>query len=176
MLPLLLLDVDGVLNAVNFPHPDFEVWSDYVVVDAEAMAHSWTIWYSPTVVETLRSWHESGRVEIQWLTTWEDMANGIEFKPELPEFEVAGWRSEPVDEYGWWKLAVVKRLRAEQPDRHIIWIDDDLTYDTEANEWLDSAIEAEGVYPVRPLTTTGLTREQLALIDGQLQVWEQAAA
>lgn len=175
MVPLLLLDVDGVLNAVDYPHPDFSVWPDYCVVDADALEHTWTIWYSPTVVRTLLEWHESGRVEIQWLTTWEDMANGIGFKPELPELEVAGWRNEPVEGYGWWKLAVVKRLRAEQPHRQIIWIDDDLSYDTEANEWLDSATEAEDVWPVRPRTTTGLTPEHLEHIEARLKYWEQAA-
>ena len=58
--PLLLLDVDGVLNAMRWELPpgwEQGVFNGYVL--------SW----DPTITARLRDLHESGRVEIQWLTT-----------------------------------------------------------------------------------------------------------
>jgi hypothetical protein len=72
--PVWLLDVDGVLNAVTRT-PDWSLWDDWRRGTATADGTAWPIWFSPTVVATVRRLHESGLVEARWLTTWGAYAN-----------------------------------------------------------------------------------------------------
>jgi hypothetical protein len=66
--PVLLLDVDGVLNAV---HPDLTEGWRRGTYNGDLL--SW----DPTVTARLRQWHEAGRVELQWLTTWTEKADEL---------------------------------------------------------------------------------------------------
>lgn len=182
--PLLLLDVDGVLNVVTRTPPD--VWPDWQLGSASADDVTWPIRFSPTVVAQLRGWHEQGRVELQWLTTWGYDANlGLRALLGLPELQVAGTHRDagsasalggaslagvtpaaPDDLTGrWWKLDVVRRLRAEQPERLLLWVDDELR--GRRNRFAEWAREA-AIVPVGPQPDTGLTREDLAAIDAAL--------
>lgn len=65
MTPLLLLDVDGVLNALADDGEHVVAWPDWRRGRAEADGTAWPILWAPAVVERLRSWHDSGLVEIQ---------------------------------------------------------------------------------------------------------------
>src|ERR687884_525237 len=60
-VPILLLDVDGVLNAARVDLP--AGWT-------RGTFNGYVLTWDPTVTARLRELHESGRVEIQWLTTW----------------------------------------------------------------------------------------------------------
>ena len=60
-VPILLLDVDGVLNAARVDLP--AGWQ-------RGTFNGFVLTWDPTVTARLRELHESGRVEIQWLTTW----------------------------------------------------------------------------------------------------------
>src|ERR671921_2514244 len=70
--PILLLDVDGVLNAPRRKLP--EGWR-------QGTFNGFRLSWDPTVTARLREMHESGRVEIQWLTTWAENADKLLAEP-----------------------------------------------------------------------------------------------
>src|SRR4028119_1118224 len=59
--PVLLLDVDGVLNALPYTQSDLAVWGDWQHGSAVAEGSRWPITWSPSVVTRLREWHEGAR-------------------------------------------------------------------------------------------------------------------
>lgn len=147
--PLLLLDVDGVLNALGDDDEYATAWPKWCGGYATADGTKWPFTWAPAVIERLRAWHEAGYVEIQWLTTWGQGANGeLRELLGLPELVVAGTYDE--DDAGaatvdggtshastapaapdplsgrWWKYDVVRRVIAERPGRLVIWVDDEL--------------------------------------------------
>lgn len=101
--PILLLDVDGVLNAVSDGFP--MTWPKWHAAKAEGFPITW----SPDMVAALS--HLAERVEMRWLTTWWDMTERLAFLG-LPPMTVANTREEfharrgPLD---WWKLTVAQR-------------------------------------------------------------------
>ena len=91
MRPLILLDVDGVLNALSDFGEHEAVWPEWRRDRASVDGTSWPILWTPAVVNRLRAWHDGGRAEIQWLTTWRHDANGeLRTLLGLPELVVAG--------------------------------------------------------------------------------------
>jgi hypothetical protein len=159
--PVLLLDVDGVLNAVR---PDLPrgwrrgTYNGYVI--------SW----DPSVVARLRDLHESGRVELQWLTTWTELADELLAKPmglprglrthSRPDVLPTGFGGERRGIPGWWKLTAAQAVAEAEPDRRIVWIDDA----ADTSEWL--AANAQ-VLVVSPDFVTGLTHAEL----DQVEAW-----
>jgi hypothetical protein len=91
--PLVLLDVDGVLNAL--PPPGRPVpWGDWRTGYAQSSVGTFRISWSPTVVAAVRSWRELA--DVQWLTTWGHEANGsLRELLGLPELPVAGSHDDP---------------------------------------------------------------------------------
>jgi hypothetical protein len=86
--PLVLLDVDGVLNAVQ-AWGRSDAWDDWRTGLRDAEGRSFPITWSPSVVAAVRSWQELA--EVQWLTTWGHDANAsLRHLLELPELPVAG--------------------------------------------------------------------------------------
>jgi hypothetical protein len=130
-LPLVLLDVDGVLNAVQ-AWGRSDAWDDWRTGRATADGRSFPITWSPTVVEAVRSWQ--ALAEVQWLTTWGHDANtSLRHLLGLPELPVAGTHDDVDGPAGapdaggaahasvapaapdrltgrWWKLDVVRRI------------------------------------------------------------------
>jgi len=179
--PLWMLDVDGVLNAVA-RRPDRGVWRDWRHGRATADGVEWPIWFSPTVTGTVARLHESGVVEVRWLTTWGVHANG-ELRELLgvPELEVAGEpphvsgdhgagshgeavaREEPEDGTApWWKLEAVQRTLLDEPERPLIWTDDDLGGERDAVSWVERHVPRRLLVSPRP--DVGLTPRQLRAI------------
>ncbi len=180
-VPLLLLDVDGVLNALPDECSDLEVWTDWRSGWATTDDTRWPITYSPTVVSHLRSWHQTGALELQWLTTWGHAANGeLRDLLGLPELAVAGTYDES-DRDGspegpgtahasvapaapdpltgrWWKYDVVQRLLREHPDRELIWVDDELHKASRFRTW---AKRHPRVHAIGPNPRCGLTPRDL---------------
>ncbi len=156
LTPRLLLDVDGVVNAVTRQPGSF--WSEWRTAKATPGNgdRGFTITWAPAVAEFLRTLLDRG-VEIVWLTTWGRWANeAISPLLDLPkDLKVAG---EPMDYAGegWWKLPLAQHLWSKD-QRPFIWIDDDLAYTREAKRWLATlpmteflAIcpsSAEGIHP-----------------------------
>ncbi|WP_040339805.1 HAD domain-containing protein [Candidatus Blastococcus massiliensis] len=164
--PVLLLDVDGVLNAVR---PDLpEGWQ-------RGRFNGYVLSWDPSVIARLREWHETGRVELQWLTTWTSMADRLLAEPmglprglrthdrdELP----TGYRGDRRGISGWWKLAAARAVAEAEPDRRIVWIDDDLAEQAaDTSEWLATNGQ---VLVVAPAFSTGLTHDELDRVEAWL--------
>lgn len=147
--PILLLDVDGVLNALPAIAADLAAWDDWQRGNATAEGNRWPITWSPSVIATLRNWHQQGRLELRWLTTWGHHANEeLRLLLGLPALAVAGTYHEAGAPSGeaqtgaahasvapaapdplsgrWWKYDVVSQLLSSEPERSIVWVDDDL--------------------------------------------------
>ncbi len=143
----LLLDVDGVLNAVGSRCPDWQEW--YV-----AKCRGATITYSPEVGRAIAELD----VDVLWLTTWREEANrwiGPLFGwPKhaviaIEDEDMLSWRS-------WWKLDAAQRLYGENAGP-FIWVDDDLDAMVDAYDWCKSV---DGL-PIVPRTDIGLSRADL---------------
>lgn len=186
--PLLLLDVDGVVNALGRPLPD--AWPDYRQGTATAAARDYVIAWSPALVRRLLDWHEGGRVELQWLTTWGHDANAsLRHLLEMPALAVAGTFDEALDPPAgepdaqsgalaavtpaardeltgrWWKFDVVRRIVREQPGRRLVWLDDDLAGEDDLRAWV--AREADCL-PLAPRPTSGLVPMELEVVESWL--------
>lgn len=190
--PLLLLDVDGVLNALGWPLPD--VWPQWRAGTASADGRDYPIAWAPEVVRRLVEWHEAGRVEVQWLTTWGHAANrSLRHLLGMPELVVTGTyqdAAEPDDGANagepdegadalaavtpaardeltgrWWKFDVVRRVVAEQPGRRIVWLDDDLAGQRDLRDWVQQAADC---LPLAPLPITGLRPDDLEVVSAWL--------
>lgn len=154
--PILLLDVDGVLNAVTDTDP--RTWSDWLV----SRANGFPIRWSPAMIAALCRLSE--RVEMRWLTTWWDMTERLEFLG-LPPMEVANTREEYQARGGpmhWWKLDVAKRVYAE--GRPVIWIDDDLAHDQAALDW-GRSLPKGTLLGISPATFRGITPRTIKEIE-----------
>jgi hypothetical protein len=166
-VPILLLDVDGVLNAPRVDLPDG--WE-------RGTFNGFVLSWDPTVTARLRELHDSGRVEIQWLTTWTTDADRLLAEPMgLPrglkthgrdDAAPAGFGGSFGGAPGWWKLAAAQKVVAAEPDRRIVWIDDDLAEQAaDTGDWLAAHPH---VLVVAPSLAVGLTHEQLDEIEAWL--------
>jgi hypothetical protein len=166
-VPILLLDVDGVLNAARVDLP--EGWR-------RGTFNGFVLSWDPTVTARLRGLHESGRVEIQWLTTWTTNADRLLAEPMgLPrglkthareDAAPTGFLGRLDGESGWWKLDLAREVAEAEPDRRIIWIDDDLARQAaDTGQWLAAHSH---VLVVAPDLFAGLTHEQLDEIEAWL--------
>jgi hypothetical protein len=166
-VPILLLDVDGVLNAARLDLPDG--WR-------RGTFNGFVLSWDPTVTARLRELHDSGRVEIQWLTTWTTNADRLLAEPMgLPrglkthardDAAPTGFLGTLRGQSGWWKLDLARRAAEAEPDRRIIWIDDDLAQQAaDTGEWLAARPH---VLVVAPDLFAGLTHEKLDEIEAWL--------
>ena len=187
--PLVLLDVDGVLNALAAGG----AWDDWQVGQAVAGGRTFRIQWSPSVVARVLRWTEGA--EVQWLTTWGHDANSsLRHLLTMPELPVAGTYDgdvevgEPVPSPSeshsgvapaapdaltgrWWKFDVVRRLVRSEPERPLVWIDDDLLGAADMVQW--TSAHARSLLVV-PDPTSGLTADDLDAVDGFLDQWTHA--
>jgi hypothetical protein len=166
-VPILLLDVDGVLNAASLNLP--EGWR-------RGMFNGFLLSWDPTVTARLRELHDSGRVEIQWLTTWAENADLLLADPMgLPRglrvharegVAATGFGGRWAGASDWWKLAAAREVALAEPGRRIVWIDDDLADQaSDVIEWLGANPQ---VLVVAPYLFSGLTHEHLDEIESWL--------
>jgi len=156
--PLWLLDVDGVINAVCGTCPPGSSGCGF---------NGYTITWPTEVVRRMRQLHETSAVEIRWLTTWcEDAANMIAPALGLPlDCVVEGSDDHKGVREGWWKSTTAKRLSDADPDRPLIWTDDDLDYAERQGEvdWLRERTGPTFAYAPDP--RQGITPKYLARIE-----------
>jgi len=166
-VPILLLDVDGVLNAARIDLP--EGWK-------RGTFNGFVLSWDPTITRRLRELHESGRLEIQWLTTWTTNADRLLAEPMgLPRGLVTHARADAAPtgflgvlrgHPGWWKLDEARKVAEAEPDRRIVWVDDDLAEQAaDTGEWLAANPH---VMVVAPDLFAGLTHAQLDEIEAWL--------
>lgn len=138
MRPVLLLDIDGVVNSLLKAPPTHawpkEAWRQ---VDFTDGPDTFPLLWSEPVVEYLTSLHNQGRVEFRWHSTWQEKAPLFGEAVGLPEFQVA-YAPEARANQGlffkeqilvhkptWWKYPTAERVLVVEK-RPLIWIDDDL--------------------------------------------------
>lgn len=158
--PLLLLDVDGVLNAVS-RRGDPSVWPDWRSGSVRNSLGTYPILFSPSVCAAVRRWHEDGLAEVRWLTTWRGEANGelrrLLDLPELPvvggeepapvrtaprpartHAEAAGADARSALTGRWWKFDLVLQVLDDEPGRPLVWVDDDLAGVPDVQQWVQT--------------------------------------
>lgn len=183
--PLVLLDVDGVLNALDAG----PAWHDWQVGDAVADGRTYRIRWSPSVVSRVLRWTEVAQV--QWLTTWGHDANrSLRHLLTMPELPVAGTHGGGAERQArdgsaaahadlapaapdpllgrWWKFDVVQRLVGADPQRLLVWIDDDLLGAADMAAWTSEHARSLLVVP-DPMS--GLILDDLDAVDVYLDRW-----
>ena len=130
--PVMLLDVDGVLNAWG-PYPGATtknrrlnaLWGckmDRGV--AFCNGREWTLKWAAPLMRRLVDLHESGAVEIRWCSTWSGQTEDLSRLLGLPDFPSA------FDATGlhWTEVARLKRRTAARVQdvegRRLVWVDD----------------------------------------------------
>ncbi|UYL86634.1 phosphatase [Arthrobacter phage RadFad] len=159
MKTTIYLDVDGVLNAVSKRTPKlnitgWEMWQTKPV-------NGWPILFSPEMIAALNEMADDPDVTFKWLTTWTDDAakvlspaigiNGQKW-PVL-HGEQHGWRGRD-----WWKLKAIREDVEASDGGRFVWIDDDISAESEAIDWIKSR---DDVLALSPFTVQGLTRNDL---------------
>ena len=163
---LILLDIDGVLAPYNGGRePEQKVWEGGIRNEGVKVTPtlSLTCAHFPALIaEVNRLIDEGARVEM--LTAWRQ---DVPLFQEHTGMHTTKWHgilpgNSEDDLVDWWKLAVVQKLVAENPDLRIMWADDDINFDPEAVKWLK---DNPNVQTICPPTERGLTPADITTIE-----------
>jgi hypothetical protein len=136
MIPVWLLDVDGVINILPQSGGGSQ-WPRDQCTERRVRSNGtqWTVTIADAVNDFIRRAHASGLVEIRWHTTWQHDALKLGQAFGLPEFpvqfapELATRRTASVeDTHGWWKYPAALRVVGKE-NRRLIWTDDDARFE-----------------------------------------------
>jgi hypothetical protein len=162
-LPVWLLDIDGVINALArgpvrgaWPADD---WTQHVVrAEIPNMGMMvLPILVAEPVLDFVRKAVASGTVEVRWHSTWRtaavtDLAPMLDL-PSIPISIAPEWTERPE---GWWKFPAAERVIAS--GRRLVWTDDDIArFDGE----LGGLESREDALLISPNPETGLTSADL---------------
>lgn len=185
--PVLLLDIDGVVNSLLKQPPSMgwpkDAWLQADYTDADGRV--WPLLWASPVVEYLSNLHRQGRLEVRWHTTWQEQA--VEFAKivglptewtvaEAPEFQ-ANWglfakeqilKAQPT----WWKYPAALRVLTDE-GRPLIWIDDDLFANVNRTH-RNGLAQIGKVCLVSPDGQTGILPKHMRQIEEVLLLWEEA--
>lgn len=160
----IYLDVDGVLNAFSGRPPKNNTqwhgeWS-------KATVEGFPILWSHELVEAFNSLAERDDVEIKWLTTWQESA-ATELAPVLG-LNGGDWfyfTTEDLDDMvNWWKLVEIQKDIEETAPDKVVWIDDDINYDSATKVWLSTT--RVPVLAICPNSNHGVSKKHMdAIID-----------
>lgn len=161
--PVMLLDVDGVVNA------DLPGWPDK---DAHAtvslafccIGFPLKMRWSPKLLLELTALHESGLVEIRWCTSWCPHIDVLYTIWDLPAWPVAWAEHHVGDRVPSVKLAAAREVMAQ--GRRLIWVDDEAI---PAASVLRSLGMNGGKLIIRPNSRTGLSPGQIRQITAYAQ-------
>jgi hypothetical protein len=130
-IPMWLLDIDGVINAlargpVRHSWPA-DAWTQHVVrAEIPEMGMMvLPILVAEPVLDFVRKVVASGVAEVRWHSTWRtaamtDLAPLLDLPP-IPISVAPEWTERPAT---WWKLPAAQRVVAS--GRHLVWTDDDI--------------------------------------------------
>lgn len=185
-IPVLLLDIDGVVNAMSKQAPT-HVWkaAHWRRFDYPGPGVTCPLLWSQPVVDWLTVLHETNQVEIRWHTTWQDEAldfGKIVGLPELKIQECPEW-----DEYrtngsalaarlisecmpGWWKYPAAERVVAQEK-RRLIWIDDEIDWEISrgARDALGHIHQLRLIWPDRG---TGIIPKHMRIVGETIEYWK----
>lgn len=154
MKPLVLIDFDGVINAVAQQHWQ-KAWKDMNEISyIDRLGYKIPVNFSPTLVEFFNIL--SNVADIEWLTTWKRETERLPTQLGINTFP---WHDEirkgPPWGAEWWKFDVVQKIAAENPGRRVLWIDDEIP----SLDWKDEQvfIQKHNWDIIVPREDTGLT-------------------
>lgn len=156
MVPVWLLDVDGVVNATR---PGWGTAPRRATAYADGVG--WTIRWAPALVDRIRALVAAGQVEVRWCTTWCPWADQLERLWLLPPLGRAF--NEPINgaAVSVAKLAAARQVLAE--GRRLIWTDD---MEVPLSGPLYEELAAGGrALLIRPSGRRGLQPEHMDLIE-----------
>lgn len=161
--PLILIDFDGVFNAVA-QMPWEAAWED--MEDSfftEDDNYRIPVTFSPSVISFFHRIKEDA--EIIWLTTWR---SDTKFFPKAFGFPEFPWLDELPGPYtrNWWKADVIAEIPKE---RRILWIDDEIPLDESSEEQREIWSRKGRMEFIKPKPSVGLTPEHLELITNFIQ-------
>lgn len=111
--PIILLDIDGVINCLSTMACKDGTWETYYPDIKQSRVETMTITWSPTMVKRINKWADIA--EIRWLTSWGHRAvRAISPALGFKKFKVATF----------YKECTAKGLTQEELNRPIVWIDD----------------------------------------------------
>ena len=156
MKPLVLVEFDGVFNAVAQQHWQ-KAWEDMKeIVFIDRLGYKIPVNFSPTLVEFFNIL--SNVADIEWLTTWK---RDTELFPAQLGFNQFPWHDElrkgPPWGNEWWKFEVAKKIATENPSRKVLWIDDEIPLQSWEPERL--FVFRQEWETIVPREDTGLTPE-----------------
>lgn len=114
------LDIDGTLSPYGLTEP----WSGPTLYGGAADSDL-SVPYRRQLVESIQRLHDSGVVEVVWLTTWEAEAVNAWTKIGLGPFPLVRRRKAGHDR--WWKATAVSMWMRKHPHRRVVWTDDDIS-------------------------------------------------
>lgn len=116
--PVLLLDVDGVLNVLETRDLDKR---------RIRLPDGHSFYPSSFTLEFLKwAWRKT---RVLWLSNWQIGAHAISQWASLPERQVLLDRRRKDEFFIDWKLREAKRIHFHNPDRLLFWMDDELPQD-----------------------------------------------
>ncbi len=153
MKPLLLLDVDGVLNPTGRPTPDFRQYR--CVVDG----YEYTVHLNPRHGPRLMELALRTGAELAWATTWEQHANEwIAPRIGLPTLPVVALGPDRGSEHG--EMFKTRYVAEHVGRRPFVWFDDQVY--KEDDEYLRAYQGLSDFLLVHVPAARGLTSEHLA--------------
>lgn len=177
-VPVLLLDLDGVVNALS-KKPPSGVWPKGSWITGKATdteRREYPMLVARQVVEFINGLHRSGAAEVRWHTTWQSAAQGVAelvgldtFKVmESPEFaDYRNFQKQAIiaGRPTWWKLPAAERV-VQVEKRDLIWVDDDLPYEYTRKAQFDPLLGGDRkVLMVDPYSMNGLVEFEMEKIN-----------
>jgi hypothetical protein len=162
--PVILLDVDGVINIIGTG----KIWGDIQTKKVATNGEFNDVRYSPSMIDSINKWN--ARADIKWLTNWNEEAK-LSLSPALGLYQFKMARTS--DHYES-KTETANRIAKEVGDKTLMI-------------WIDSAIESLADTPgmkkmyARPNTLLispdwGLSRDEVNLVDEcleGLETWKE---
>lgn len=187
-IPVLLLDLDGVVNAMSKQAPTHvwkaPHWNRGKQLNRDGIEYP-MLWSQP-VVDWLTALHESGQVEVRWHSTWQDESLKVGALMGLPEFQVQ--ECPEWDEYcaggsalaarlisecmpGWWKYPAAERV-VTQEGRRLVWIDDDIDYQISPQD-RGALKQLHELRLVCPDQYTGISPRHMRIVGEAINYWKE---
>ncbi|MCD4852275.1 hypothetical protein LN996_15780 [Arthrobacter sp. AK01] len=159
----IYLDVDGVVNPFS-PMGTTDWGNEWTFADAGIL----DVAFAPELVAELNDLAKYPAARFVWLTTWERLAPeflcpAIGLKgQDWPVLSSQGWDQGSE----WWKLVALQKDLAATGSERIIWLDDQLSQESDALSWAE--YQQDRVLCISPDPRKGLSRRDLAAVRAYL--------